>query len=1071
MSSDISRQRFQPANNFSGVLMQQGRVQLDADWNEWNDLLDRRWRSETIDIIGHGVVPRETPEGFEIKWTGGNLTIGRGRIYVDGLQAENHGAGDLEFDAVLAESRGTEAVPYDEQPYFPGAPALPESGGPHLVYLDVWSREVTATEDPGLREIALGGPDTTTRAQTAWQVRVLPGVGDGATCSSDDADLKGWSDLIAPSAGRLTTKAVGVASEKDPCLIPPSGGYRGLDNRTYRVEIHDGGTVGKATFKWSRDNASLTTGVSAIENDLTLTVERALWDAERRFKIGDWIEITDDVREFSGAAGELRRIADDVDAGTRRITLNAPLPAGAFPVGAQNLTVPERHTRIKRWDQSGVVQVSNGDTYVDLDAAGESGLIEVPPAGTSLLLENGVQVTFTTATNGGAFRAGDYWIFTARTADASVEELATEPPRGVHHHYCRLAVVTLPNDVSDCRVFWPPQMGEGESCDCTLCVSAEEHNQGSFTIYDAVEQIAKTGGTVCLGPGIFNLQQKSVQLNAAFAVRIRGQGAATVLIQPRADAAFSLNTAQWCALDYFTIHTIAGTTSAPAIRLQNCLATTIERLIIGPPTTDGDGPLAGVLLEPGVLLMTTIRENLIWAQMGVAASTVLKGAAGIALESDNHPLLVDAFVCEGNQLRCSNTGVLLGPQTLCGNGCLIADNRIDSTTEAGVAVTGFAFPEITIRGNVLRPVAGDGVVSGVGGAYICDNVIGNLSDEPNHGIRLTTGLMPTALLPIVVRGNLLHALRGNGLVMETPMLSARIEHNVFNGIVGSGIVMSDGSGCGTLSVHGNELLNLVTETTERAAFEYAAIYLQNVLSGNVTQNAINVVGAKAARAEVVAGIRLDGCRDVRVSDNSIATIGAADGFANLAAGVLVLAPLNEIDIADNVVRRQLILPDKAEADQANWNCIRILGAEAEGVLPVKFATFTTLTVTQQINSIDHFAAATATPTERVAITSNSLHGYGRSPAVDAFLTGSCRFSDNEASVLGSKPPFAVELRATTIVAASNRVTFEREKTSLDLRFPGKPIFTAVGNIVTGPIRANGATLSGTPWDPLNVLAP
>jgi hypothetical protein len=331
--------------------------------------------------------------------------------------------------------------------------------------------------------------------------------------------------------------------------------------------------------------------------------------------------------------------------------------------------------------------------------------------------------------------------------------------------------------------------------------------------------------------------------------------------------------------------------------------------------------------------------------------------------------------------------------------------------------------------------------------------------------------VPTALLPIVVSGNLLNALRGNGLVMETPMLSARIEHNVFNGIVGSGIVMSDGSGCGTLSVHGNELLNLVTETTERAAFEYAAIYLQNVLSGNVTQNTINVVGAQAARAEVVAGIRLDGCRDVRVSDNSIATIGAADGFANLAAGVLVLAPLNEIDIADNVVRRQLILPDKAEADQANWNCIRILGAEAEGVLPVKFATFTTLSVTQQISSIDHFAAATASPTERVGITSNSLHGYGRSPAVDAFLTGSCRFSDNEASVLGSKPPFAVELRATTIVAASNRVTFEREKTSLDLRFPGKPIFTAVGNIVTGPIRANGATLSGTPWDPLNVLAP
>ncbi len=47
--------------------MQQGRVQLDADWNEWNEILDRRWRSETIDIIGRCVVPLETPNGFEIQ--------------------------------------------------------------------------------------------------------------------------------------------------------------------------------------------------------------------------------------------------------------------------------------------------------------------------------------------------------------------------------------------------------------------------------------------------------------------------------------------------------------------------------------------------------------------------------------------------------------------------------------------------------------------------------------------------------------------------------------------------------------------------------------------------------------------------------------------------------------------------------------------------------------------------------------------------------------------------------------------------------------------------------------------
>ena len=39
MKSDISRNTFDPAKHFSRVIMQQGRVQLDADWNEQADIL------------------------------------------------------------------------------------------------------------------------------------------------------------------------------------------------------------------------------------------------------------------------------------------------------------------------------------------------------------------------------------------------------------------------------------------------------------------------------------------------------------------------------------------------------------------------------------------------------------------------------------------------------------------------------------------------------------------------------------------------------------------------------------------------------------------------------------------------------------------------------------------------------------------------------------------------------------------------------------------------------------------------------------------------------------------------
>ena len=92
MSFDCSRFSFNAWHDFLGVVMQQGRVQLDADWNDFAAQLLRRIQSGTLDTFGQAVVPRVTPDGFRIEANGGALTIGVGRIYVDGLLAENHGA-------------------------------------------------------------------------------------------------------------------------------------------------------------------------------------------------------------------------------------------------------------------------------------------------------------------------------------------------------------------------------------------------------------------------------------------------------------------------------------------------------------------------------------------------------------------------------------------------------------------------------------------------------------------------------------------------------------------------------------------------------------------------------------------------------------------------------------------------------------------------------------------------------------------------------------------------------------------------------------------------------------------
>ena len=52
MKGDFTRSTFRPDKHYSGVRMQQGRVQLDADWNEQIDIAAHRAETETIDVIG-----------------------------------------------------------------------------------------------------------------------------------------------------------------------------------------------------------------------------------------------------------------------------------------------------------------------------------------------------------------------------------------------------------------------------------------------------------------------------------------------------------------------------------------------------------------------------------------------------------------------------------------------------------------------------------------------------------------------------------------------------------------------------------------------------------------------------------------------------------------------------------------------------------------------------------------------------------------------------------------------------------------------------------------------------------
>jgi hypothetical protein len=480
--------------------------------------------------------------------------IGPGRMYVDGIQAENHGtpasaSWNLTWDPALAGMSNTPqpppsplpagaAIDYLQQPYYP-VTALPTGNGPFLAYLDVWKRAVTYLEDSNLVDAAVN-VDTTGRLQTIWQVK-LANVPSGSTCSGV-ASSPPWP---GSSIGQLSNNTYPSGSSGLCCLTSGSG-YTGLENQLYRVQIHQPGLSATgsaaaqsgqsmATFKWSRDNGSVQTGVTAIQNNIPpsrnhpaaqLTVMSMGRDQTLGFAPGNWIEILDDNLEFLGKPGELHLI-DTVDFAAKTITLVDQLQnAGNFPADPSN----SLHTRIVRCDQSGQVYLatptaSNSSAttaWYDLGANGAAGDIPVPPEGSTLILENGITVTFG-PNNSTQFNTADYWSFAARASNGKIDPLANAAPFGIHHHYAPLAVVNLsPISYPDCRIEWPPVGGTGS---CGYCNTYTVGANGDYsTIQAAVNALPTTGGEIEILPGIY---YENVFIEGMQDVVIRGCGEQT----------------------------------------------------------------------------------------------------------------------------------------------------------------------------------------------------------------------------------------------------------------------------------------------------------------------------------------------------------------------------------------------------------------------------------------------------------------------------------------------------------------------------------------------------------------
>jgi len=635
VSFDISRSSFRPRKNFLGVVMEQGRVQLDSDWNEWQSEFLRRIQAGTLDTVGQAIFPASTPNAFKItagtNASGNTLFIGAGRYYVDGLLAENHGPeSQALWDDALAEMSGAPAfattntaqTDYTQQPHLPN-PTLPAAGQVCVAYLDVWQRDMTYLEDPNLIDKAVN-IDTSGRLQTIWQVKLL-NLGNPSSTPDCSTDIPTFDALSAAPAGRLTS-GLATSPTSGPCCLAPNTGYTGQENQLYRVEIHAGGTPAPPptagysgalpalipTFKWSRDDASVQTSVSGISNVTNssgtasqLTVASLGRDQVLAFAVGNWIEITDDAYELNNQAGEIYQIMGVV-AATNTITLNSTV-SSHFPLTAGQ-TNPELHTRITRWDQSAKVYSTDASgnltLWYDL-TSGPSGVIPVPPTGTTLVLENGVTVAFDlspepAAANESAFRVADYWLFTARTADGSVETLTEAPPLGINHHYAKLGIVTFPSTITDCRVEWPPSE-TGSSCCCSIAASPATFT-GNTTLQSLLSnyQGVPTPVTVCLEAGTYPLSAP-LRLTSAYSnITLQACQPGTVILQ-----ALTGNESQFndglIVLDNSTSITLSGLTlQVPASPYQ---ASTFAGLATSALPSTVASMVEGLLVSIGVRIV------------------------------------------------------------------------------------------------------------------------------------------------------------------------------------------------------------------------------------------------------------------------------------------------------------------------------------------------------------------------------------------------------------------------------------------------------------------------------------
>lgn len=498
MKGDFTRSTFQPEKHYTSVRMQQGRLQLDSDWNEQVDIEAYLRQAQSVDMIGaDSGVPTsggdsEQPyrDSFKISVTpdGSDLAIAPGSLYVSGTLCELE-AGTCFNATIIKDSNRVKvsSLIVDGRPLEKGQWLECTTKGKEKQ--PKWLQIQTVT--PNQRELTFSNANLDNVGQEIQLRRLLTyNTQPDYPNPNDDQPLTKGVYLAYIDVWQRHITAIEDSTIREVALNIPDTTTRTktvwqlklkkLDNPEEVTESDKQKKDWKEFFSKQKiesrkpylsacaklcppsdNSASSKTGYQRLENQLyRVEIHEFIPQSKLTFKWsrdnGSIVSAIKDkniqgntiiIRKSSSDAWNSSQTGQWIEITNEEIELNgkpgalAPLLRASdtkieFDISRiTNGKILSNATKVRRWEQIKEVAIANPSE--------QSGWID---------LEAGIKVQFEFDKDS-VYKTGDYWLIPARSATNDIEwpndqakptpQPLPQLPQGIEHDYCALALVTV----------------------------------------------------------------------------------------------------------------------------------------------------------------------------------------------------------------------------------------------------------------------------------------------------------------------------------------------------------------------------------------------------------------------------------------------------------------------------------------------------------------------------------------------------------------------------------------------------------------------------------------------------